>query len=94
MWWNDSHMPEYLLNNHEAYIGESLPKVGAEIVSILGYIAASALFMGGFMMYYYNMAYIPNFTFTKVAQTDFYNNAQRMITEKVGLQKDFMGSGK
>jgi hypothetical protein len=40
------------------------------------------------------MAYIPNFTFTKVAQTDFYNNAQRMITEKVGLQKDFMGSGK
>lgn len=86
-------MPEYIFNNHEAYIGETLPKVASEIAGIIGYILAGATFMG-VMMYYYNMDYISNFTFTKVQHQDFYNNAVRLATERVGLQKDFMGSGK
>lgn len=93
MWWNDSYMPEYIFNNHEAYIGETAPKVAVEIASLIGYICIGGIFLT-ILNYYYNMDYISKFTYTKVRFGDLYENSKRLATEKVGLQKDFMGSGK
>lgn len=93
MWWNDTYMPEYLFNNHEAYVGNTFPEILAEFAKTMGYVVAAAGFMA-FMMYYYNMGYLKNFTLTKVAHRDYFDNAQRMKKEKVGLEKDFMGSCK
>lgn len=93
MWWNDTYMPEYIFSNHEAYIGDTAPKVIVEIASLLGYICIGGVFLA-LINYYYNMDYVSNYTFTKVKFADLYDNSKRMASEKVGLQKDFMGSGK
>lgn len=93
MWWNDSYMPEYIFSNHEAYIGDTAPKVAVEIASLLGYVFVGGIFLT-ILNYYYTMDYIPSFTFTKVTFADLYQNSKRLAAEKVGLQKDFMGSGK
>ena len=93
MWWNDSYMPEYIFSNHEAYIGDTAPKVAVEIASLIGYICIGGIFLT-ILNYYYSMDYISKFTYTKVRFADLYENSKRLTTEKVGLQKDFMGSGK
>jgi hypothetical protein len=92
MWWNDSFMPEYIFSNHEAYIGDTAPKVAVEFASLIGYICIAGVFLT-LLNYYYGMGYIPRFTYTKQHFSDYFNNGKRMVTEKVGLQKDFMGSG-
>ena len=86
-------MPEFVFSNHEAYIGETAPKILVEIASLLGYILIGGVFLS-LLNYYYNIGFIPRFTYTKVGFADFYQNLKRMSSEKVGLQKDFMGSGK
>lgn len=95
MWWNDSYMPEYLLNNHEAYIGDKYIDAISEFVMNFGYVCAGA-FVFAVLTYYYTAgtAMIPNFTYTKVGHEDFFNYSTRMKNEKVALVKDFQGSGK
>lgn len=92
MWWNDSFMPEYIFSNHEAYIGDTAPKVAVKFASLVGYICIGGVFLA-LLNYYYGMDYIPRFTYTKQQFSDYFDNGKRMMTEKVGLQKDFMGSG-
>ena len=52
MWWSDKHMPEYLLNNHEAYIGSTSDALFA-FLKIMAYVAAGGVFMS-LMNYYYS----------------------------------------
>lgn len=92
MWWNDSYMPEYIFSNHEAYIGDTPSKVAVEIVSLLGYVCAAGVFLT-ILNYYYSLEFPGRFSYTKVGFADYFANSKRLIAEKVGLQKDFMGSG-
>jgi hypothetical protein len=92
MWWNDSYMPEYIFSNHEAYIGDTVPKVAFEIASLFGYVFVGGIFLA-LLNYYYSLDYLPKFTYTKVNLGDFFENGRRLTAEKVGLQKDIMGSG-
>jgi hypothetical protein len=93
MWWNDTYQPEYLFNNHEAYIGETIPEVFVGFLSCWKHVLLGAGFMA-FMMYYYNMGYMSNYTYTKVLHQDYYENSTRMAKEKIGLNKDIQGSRK
>jgi hypothetical protein len=93
MWWNDSYQPEYLLNNHEAYIGETVGEATWAFLTNMAYVLLGGAYVAVFL-YYYNMDFIPNFTFTKVGHQQYFNNASRMKEEKIGLEKDFMGSSK
>jgi len=84
MWSNDSYMPEYLLNNHEAYIGETFPEILKGFISTFGIFLAATIFMG-VMNYYFNVEMLDNFTFTKVSHENYFNNANAMKTDRIGL---------
>jgi hypothetical protein len=93
MWYNDSYMPEYLFNNHEAYIGDTVGDCIKAFSVDFGFIAIGGLIVA-LLHYFYHPGLLPNYTYTKVSHEDYHNNCQRMRAEKIGLVKDFQGSSK